>query len=118
MAGNFCIREVSADKAYSARSNLRAIVDAGGTPYIPFKTNLKARERSDPKYDEVWERMYHIFAMNQAEFNLHYHKRSNIETAFHMIKAKFGDKVRSKTPVAGDGVVPQPLRTGERHVRA
>jgi transposase len=26
-----------------------------------------------------------------------YHKRSNVETTFHMIKSKFGDKVRSKT---------------------
>ena len=30
----------------------------------------------------------------------HYHKRSNVETAFSMIKAKFGGVVRSKTPVA------------------
>ena len=29
-----------------------------------------------------------------------YHKRSNIETANTMIKAKFGDGVRSKTTVA------------------
>jgi transposase len=27
----------------------------------------------------------------------HYHKRSNVETTFSMIKAKFGDRVRSKT---------------------
>jgi transposase len=25
-----------------------------------------------------------------------YHKRSNVETTFHMIKSKFGDAVRSK----------------------
>ena len=30
----------------------------------------------------------------------HYHKRSNVETAFSMIKAKFGGAVRSKIPVA------------------
>lgn len=29
-----------------------------------------------------------------------YHKRSNLETTFHMIKAKFGDKLRSKTRTA------------------
>lgn len=27
----------------------------------------------------------------------HYHKRSNVETTFSMIKAKFGERVRSKT---------------------
>lgn len=26
----------------------------------------------------------------------HYHKRSNVETTFHMIKAKFGDMLKSK----------------------
>ena len=29
----------------------------------------------------------------------HYHKRSNVETAFSMIKAKFGDAVRSKSDI-------------------
>lgn len=29
----------------------------------------------------------------------HIHKRSNVETAFSMIKSKFGDSVRSKTDV-------------------
>jgi len=29
-----------------------------------------------------------------------YHKRSNVETTFHMIKSKFGDSLRSKTPTA------------------
>jgi transposase len=29
-----------------------------------------------------------------------YHKRSNVESTFSMIKAKFGASVRSKTPVA------------------
>ena len=28
----------------------------------------------------------------------HYHKRSNVETAFSMIKAKFGGSLRSKNP--------------------
>jgi hypothetical protein len=30
----------------------------------------------------------------------HYHKRSNVETVYSMIKTKFGGMVRSKTPVA------------------
>ena len=30
----------------------------------------------------------------------HYHKRSNVETVFSMIKAKFGGSVRAKTPTA------------------
>jgi transposase len=30
----------------------------------------------------------------------HYHKRSNVETTFFMVKAKFGDMLRSKTRTA------------------
>jgi transposase len=30
----------------------------------------------------------------------YYHRRSNVETTFSMIKAKFGSRVRSKTEVA------------------
>jgi len=34
------------------------------------------------------------------EFLTHYHKRSNVETTFAMVKAKFGGSVRAKTPTA------------------
>jgi transposase len=44
--------------------------------------------------------MYHYFEFKNEEFLEHYHKRSNAETTFHMIKSKFGDAVRSKTEVA------------------
>ena len=39
--------------------------------------------------------MYHYFIYNREEFFDHYHKRSNIESAYSMIKGKFGDSVRS-----------------------
>jgi transposase len=35
-----------------------------------------------------------------ADFAARYHKRSNVESTFAMIKGKFGDAVRSKTDVA------------------
>ena len=44
--------------------------------------------------------MYHLFILHEAEFNQHYYKRSNVETVFHMMKAKFGDKIRAKTDTA------------------
>ena len=43
--------------------------------------------------------MYYHFMVNREDFLAHYHKRSNVETAFSMIKAKFGDAVRSKSHV-------------------
>ena len=57
-AENFRLRDVSADMAYSGRRNLHAIVDAGGTPYIPFKTNAHPKARG-MKADPLWAQMYH-----------------------------------------------------------
>ncbi len=98
-AENFRIREVSADMAYSSRRNLHAVDDVGGDAYIPFKKDAVA-VRKDGSADPLWTKMYHLFTMQEAEFNRHYHKRSNVETVFHMLKAKFGERVRAKTPVA------------------
>jgi transposase len=44
--------------------------------------------------------MYEFFTYHREEFLTHYHKRSNVETTFHMIKSKFGTRVRAKTPTA------------------
>ena len=86
-AENFRIRHVSADMAYYSRRNLRAIVDAGGTPYIPFKANTVVKSKKN-RGDPLWAQMYHHFTLRQADFNRHYHLRSNVETCFYMIKAK------------------------------
>ena len=98
-AQNFDISEVSGDKAYLSKKNLRAVEAVGGTAYIPFKANSVA---SNPKqkYDALWDQAYHYYNFNRAEFLAHYHKRSNVESTFSMIKAKFGGAVRSKTPFA------------------
>jgi transposase len=44
--------------------------------------------------------MYHWYSYNQKHFMAAYHKRSNVESTFSMIKAKFGDRLRSKTKTA------------------
>ena len=44
--------------------------------------------------------MYNYFQYNQEEFLEHYHKRSNVETTFHMIKSKLGDSLKSKNETA------------------
>src|SRR5436309_1729493 len=94
-ARNFTMKEVSADKGYSARSNMEAIVQVGAEPYIAFKSNAGPYIKSP-----LWTRMYHYFALHRDEFLTHYHRRSNVESTFSMIKRVFGDSVRSKTPVA------------------
>ena len=44
--------------------------------------------------------MFHLYSYNQERFMQCYHKRSNVESTFSMIKAKFGDSLRSKTKTA------------------
>lgn len=98
-AKTFNINEVSADKAYSSKSNLHAVMAVNGTPYIPFKSYSQGSQGHKP-YSELWQRMWHYYSYNKETFLAHYHKRSNVETAFSMIKAKFGTNVRAKSPVA------------------
>ena len=44
--------------------------------------------------------MFHYFQYRREDFLAHYHKRSNVESVFSMIKAKFRDHVRSKSDVS------------------
>lgn len=93
-SGNFPIRSVAADKAYSSNRNLGLVLVKGGMPYIDFRSNATA---ADKRSSSVWKRMFHFYKYNQEWFMEHYHKRSNVESTFSMIKAKFGERVRSKT---------------------
>ncbi len=95
-AKNFNIAEVSADKGYSSRENYNTIGKVGATGYIPFRSNATGRAGRSA----LWKKMFHYFMYNREEFMQHYHKRSNAETTFHMIKSKFGTNLRSKTKVA------------------
>jgi transposase len=99
-ARTFDINEVSADKAYSSRRNLRAVRDLNGTAYIPFKSNTNGIGNKADGFDGLWNRMWHLYNFNKNVFMQHYHKRSNAETTFSMIKMKFGTSVRAKTPTA------------------
>jgi transposase len=71
----------------------------GAIPYIPFKTNSVAQSGWEAK-SQLWTHMYHFYSLNRAEFLQHYHKRSNVETTFHMIKSKFDQHLRSRTLTA------------------
>jgi transposase len=93
-AQTFTVREFSADMAYASNENFGAIANAGGIGYIPFKSNTTGAVGG------LFEKMFHYFNFRRDEFLQHYHKRSNIESTFSMIKRKFGDSIRSKTDTA------------------
>ena len=95
-AKRFLMKEVSADKAYLDEDNLTAVATLGALPFVPFKAN--SREMNHP--NEHWRRMWAYFDLKTEEFLKHYHRRSNVESTFGGIKAKFGGMVRSKSFVA------------------
>lgn len=90
----FDVAEVSADKGYISTKNLDAIVAVGATPYIPFKSNATGEGT------ELWRKMWHFYQFKREEFLASYHKRSNVESTFSMLKRKFGASVRSKKQTA------------------
>ena len=93
-AQNFHIAEVSADKGYASRNNAAAVASIGATPYISFAAHHKGNGGGK------WGEMYHFFMFKREQFLEHYHKRSNVESTFSMMKRKFGDSLRSKTDTA------------------
>ena len=96
-ANNFEMDEVSADAAYLSKKNLQAAIDNNAIPYIAWKSNSGI---SDAPNSHLWNKLFHYYCLNQDKFLEHYHQRSNVETTFSMIKAKFGGGLPSKTRTA------------------
>lgn len=92
--GGFAIGEVSADKAYGSLDNFEAVAGFGGQFYPAFKSNATGACGGH------FEKAFHYFSFKRDEYLAHYHKRSNVESTFSMIKRKFGGEVRSKTDAA------------------
>jgi transposase len=96
-AQNFNITEVSVDKAYSSWENLRVVEKQNAVHYIPFKETATDKHKNSPP---IWKQMYHLYCFHQEEFMEHYHRRSNVESTFSMIKARFGERLWSRTRAA------------------
>lgn len=90
----FQVKEVCADMAYSSQDNHCVIEGADAKALIPF------RDSATGGIGGTFEKAFHYFNLHREEFMARYHQRSNIESTFSMIKAKFGDAVRSKTDTA------------------
>jgi transposase len=95
VAAGFNVKEVPADKAYLSHDNQALVAALGGMPFIPFKSNSQQGEAGT-----LWEKLFLYYALHREDFLKHYHQRSNAESTFSMVKAKFRDHVRSKTDTA------------------
>lgn len=94
---NFPMKEFTGDKAYSSKMIFRILESIKCMPYIPFKYNTKEPTKDSP---ELWNSMFLYFRDNKEEFMDHYHKRSNVETVFSMVKVRLGEHLKSKNYVA------------------
>ena len=79
-----------------SRNNYEAVSDEDAVAFIPFKKNAKGKMHGSM----LWRKMFLYSKSNPQEFLEHYHKRSNVETTFHMIKAKFGTDLMTKNLIA------------------
>ena len=98
----FNLREVSADAGYLSRENVKAIAAKGAAPFIMGKKNVHVPRtgRFTP-----WTAMLQLWKNHQMYFAEHYHKRSNVESTFGMIKRKWGHFCRSKKQISQENEI-------------
>jgi hypothetical protein len=101
------LKEVYADKAYSARTNYALADEIGFDLFVPFKSNASARPTSRGQavgngkgHSVLWRNAFLFFQMHREEFEAKYHARSNVESVFSSLKRKFGETLRSRTLTA------------------
>ena len=90
--GNFSIGEISADRAYSSSRILQIIKSMDAMPFIAFKENTNPNQYSP----EIWIKMYKYFQDNKEYFLKRYHRRSNVETTFSMVKMRLGEFLKCR----------------------
>ncbi|MCG8653644.1 MAG: transposase [Pirellulales bacterium] len=93
---NFTVDEVSADKAYLSRANVKEVGRQGAVAFIPLKIDSVCFHDDDG----TWQDLFHRFSLQRDEFDRRYHLRSNVESTFSAVKRKFGDHIRSKNETA------------------
>lgn len=100
---NFSIRDFCADKGYLSAKNFAQIKELGGEAFIPFKKNSSGK--SPDSHRSYFRSAFRYFKENQEEYLNRYHKRSNIESAFSMIKTRFGNNVKCKKEISQDNEI-------------
>jgi hypothetical protein len=80
---------VLGDKGYLSRNNFQLAVDKRGCAFIPFKSNATASPKSHP----AWKAAFWIWGNLNSIYKEIYHQRSKIESVFHALKERYGDKL-------------------------
>ena len=85
------VEAVAADSAYLSRENCDLIEAIGAKPYIKPKKNSTARSHGS----RAWRNMILNYREYPEEWKRKYHIRSSAETAFSVIKRRFGYRLSS-----------------------
>jgi len=95
------MKEVSAYSVSRGREHAGYVAERCN-PLYPVQVQLGSAFTRQlwPKVGTVDSDVSFLQSLHRAEFLQHYHKRSNVETTFHMIKSKFGQRLRSKSLTA------------------
>lgn len=91
----FSVDEITADGAYLSKENLERLDALGIDAYIPFRTNSRFHHDGS-----LWDTHLAFFLLNRSLFEEHYHRRSQVESTFSMVKTKYGSSVRGKCPAS------------------
>lgn len=91
-SANFNALRYSGDKAYLSHKNFQLIQSLEAMPFIPFKRNSTTGERKSG----IWNFMFNFFQNRREEFDKFYHRRSNIESCFSMMKYVISPYIKSK----------------------
>lgn len=83
---------VLCDKGYSSRKNFQLAADRRGCAFIPFKKGATASPKSHP----AWKAAFWIWSNLNTIYQSIYHQRSKIESVFHALKERYGDKLFAK----------------------
>ena len=61
--------------------------------YIPFKSNSTGKSKGAP----TWAKMFRMFTVHFKDYMKRYHRRSNVETVFHVLKTRFSQNLATKS---------------------
>lgn len=84
---------VLADKGYLSRKNFQFVHDKKGALFAPFKSNSTASPKSHP----AWKFAFNLWKKFNTIYMGIYHQRSKIESIFHALKERYGDKLYGKS---------------------
>lgn len=90
---NFKVKRYSLDKAYLSAKNMQIAESLNFLPFIPFKSNSVEHKKDE---HGLWNYMFDYCKNNKEEFDKFYHRRSNVESTFGMIKTRLGEFLKCR----------------------